>query len=248
MSLRDALEFFDELVKNRPGRRDPVRLFIMGTKKWQDFAQWPPPADQQKWYLGQGGTLSPDAVKPGPADRYRYDPADPTPGPGGASLMAKNAGPKDQASREQRSDVVTYTSAPLQRDLTVVGPLTATLHLSLELGAHRLRGAAVRCLAQGEVDQPQRWDRPLDSRRGEEKEGRHFRAGHLHVADRATASKWATGCASRCRVVPIRCSPATWAVVSGWARAPRWRAADQEIWHDETHQSFITLPVLGGSK
>jgi uncharacterized protein len=26
------------------------------------------------------------------------------------------------------------------------------------------------------------------------------------------------------------------------------RAADQEIWHDETHQSFITLPVLGGSK
>ncbi|HEY3844618.1 MAG TPA: CocE/NonD family hydrolase [Acidimicrobiales bacterium] len=137
-AMRDGLEWFDQQVAAPSARRPraAVRLFVMGSDQWRDFEEWPPPADRQTWYLGGGGTLGPEA--PGEAagdapDRYRYDPADPTPSRGGPALLAKNAGPRDQRPRESRADVLTYTSAVMAHDVTVVGPLTATLYLRSSL-------------------------------------------------------------------------------------------------------------------
>jgi hypothetical protein len=131
-AIRDGLEFFDEQLNRVPSRprRAPVRVYVMGARRWEDYAQWPPPASGQNWYLGRGGALSTGAPPDeSPPDHYRYDPADPTPGNGGPSLLTGSAGPKDQRPREARDDVLTYTSATLSDDLTVVGPLTARLHL-----------------------------------------------------------------------------------------------------------------------
>jgi putative CocE/NonD family hydrolase len=101
----------------------------MGSKRWVDVAAWPPPAERQRWYLHAHGRLEPAPPRETPPDRYRFDPGDPTPGVGGPSLDRKNAGPKDQREREDRTDVLTYTSAPMARDLTVIGPITADLHV-----------------------------------------------------------------------------------------------------------------------
>ncbi len=128
--LRDGLEWFDEHLRGAPPAADrgEVRLFVMGADRWVDLDQWPPPATVQRWYLRAGGGLSPAAADVGSAgsaspDTYVYDPADPTPGLGGPSLNWRTSGRQDQAQREGRADVLTYTSTPLDLDMTVAGPL-----------------------------------------------------------------------------------------------------------------------------
>jgi len=65
-------------------------------------------------------------------DRYRYDPADPTPAVGGISLSA-NAGPKDNRALEARADVLSYTSAPLAEAVEVIGSVSAELFIQSSL-------------------------------------------------------------------------------------------------------------------
>jgi putative CocE/NonD family hydrolase len=128
--LRDGLEWFDVQLRGRPPRRStPVRLFVMGSKKWVDRDAWPPSADAQRWHLHPGGRLDRAEPRASTPDRYRYDPTDPTPGIGGTSLDRKNNGPKDQHAREERADVLTYTSDVLTRDVTVIGPLVTDLYV-----------------------------------------------------------------------------------------------------------------------
>jgi putative CocE/NonD family hydrolase len=127
-SVRDALDWFDVHLRGLPpARRSPVRLYVMGSNRWVDLPSWPPPAELQSWYLHGGGELSPVSPAEGEPDRYRYDPSDPTPGHGGASLDVRRAGVRNQRRRETRSDVLTYTSAPLISDLTIAGPVTTSV-------------------------------------------------------------------------------------------------------------------------
>ncbi|HEY1015964.1 MAG TPA: CocE/NonD family hydrolase [Herpetosiphonaceae bacterium] len=116
-------------------RAAPVRVFVMGSKRWAEFPDWPPPGyAPQRWHLQPARGLAPapaGAVASAP-DRYRFDSAQPTPAVGGSSLSA-NAGPKDNRSVEARPDVLVYTSAPLERDTEVIGPVEAEIFLTSSL-------------------------------------------------------------------------------------------------------------------
>ncbi|HLI08812.1 MAG TPA: CocE/NonD family hydrolase [Ktedonobacteraceae bacterium] len=136
MTVQEALAWLDTHVKGRPGRlhEAPVRLYIMGEDKWRDFADWPPPARSERWYLQPGGALAPTVPPDSEPDHYRYDPADPTPALGGNSLGSrKRMGPKDNRSLEARPDVLVYTSAVLEQDMEVIGPVTAELYVRSSL-------------------------------------------------------------------------------------------------------------------
>jgi len=128
-SIRDTLEWFDLNLLGRRDRsgRDRVRLYVMGSDRWVEASEWPPPSTPQKWHLGGGGALArrPDADS-GP-DRYHYDPADPTPGLGGATLDVMLAGSKNQRRREERPDVLVYTSEPLAEPVTIAGPVESEI-------------------------------------------------------------------------------------------------------------------------
>jgi putative CocE/NonD family hydrolase len=143
MSLQ--LRWFDRWLKgmdNGVDREPPVKLFVMGENVWRDEQEWPlARAIPTPFYLhssGQASSLSGDGVlsqKPPAdetADRYIYDPQNPVPTLGGALLMPATfrSGPRDQRSIEQRTDVLVYTSAPLERDLEVTGPISVTLWAS----------------------------------------------------------------------------------------------------------------------
>jgi len=136
-----SVRWFDHWLKG--GDRSvvetaPVRIFVMGENRWRDEQEWPlARARQTAYYLRSGGranTLAGDGVldlaAPGaaePADTYVYDPANPV--PTGASGGYSRT-PADQRAVEQRDDVLVYTSAPLDRDLEVTGPLALTLWIS----------------------------------------------------------------------------------------------------------------------
>lgn len=130
-SLRDSLKVFDRQFEDGSSRAPvtTVRVFVMGARRWVELADWPPPFEEQRWYLAAGAELLPSPSADSRPDRYRYDPANPTPGIGGPSLNRANAGPKDQRQREDRADVLTYTGTPVTEELTVIGPLRAELHV-----------------------------------------------------------------------------------------------------------------------
>jgi putative CocE/NonD family hydrolase len=128
--LRDALDWYREVLSDATTRRSRVRIFVLGEKRWLEFPDWPPPADVQQWHLCGDGTLAIDARARSRPRSYSYDPADPSPAIGGASLNFRTSGPKNQRARETRRDVLTYTSASLARDLMVIGPVSAALHLT----------------------------------------------------------------------------------------------------------------------
>lgn len=115
----------------------PVRIFVMGENKWRDEQEWPlARARAHAFYLHSGGrastsagdgALRSDAPAIEPPDRYVYDPSDPVPtgAIGGYSRI-----PSDQRDVEARRDVMVYTSAPLDRDMEVTGPLSVTLWIA----------------------------------------------------------------------------------------------------------------------
>jgi putative CocE/NonD family hydrolase len=123
----------------------PVRLFVMGANVWRDEDEWPlARARVRPYYLHSGGrantargdgVLSVDAPSEERPDHFLYDPWDPVPTRGGGTLQAGHAtyralGPKDQSAVEQRGDVLVYTSAVLERDLEVTGPVALRLYAS----------------------------------------------------------------------------------------------------------------------
>ena len=114
-------------------RESPVHIYVMGANEWRDLPDWPPAGyNPQRWHLGANHGLSSDNPVASDPDHYRYDPADPTPAVGGSSL-SDNAGAQDNRTLEARPDVLTYTSAPLDRDIEVIGAVSAELFVSSSL-------------------------------------------------------------------------------------------------------------------
>ena len=111
-----------------------VTLEVLGEGGgWRDFEAWPPPATATPWFLHPGGGLSTDAPTASghEPDRFRYDPADPTPSVGGIGMLT--GGSRDNRELEARPDVLVFTSDVLDRALEIVGPVHADLHVSSSL-------------------------------------------------------------------------------------------------------------------
>jgi uncharacterized protein len=142
------LRWFDHWLKgieNDAEQDKPVKLFIMGPNIWREEDDWPLPDTQfRPYYLHSSGhantaagngTLSTEVPADESEDVYLYDPRDPVPTNGGATLLpglmvAVNAGPRDQRVIETRDDVLCYTTAPLERPVEVTGPIELVLFAS----------------------------------------------------------------------------------------------------------------------
>lgn len=135
--------WFDRWLKEMPNGAEndaPIRLFVMGENAWRDEHEWPlARTDWQPWYLHSAGrantlagdgALSSEAPRAEPADRFTYDPTVPVPTNGGCNCCSPELvpwGPYDQRDLEMRPDVLCYTSAPLERDVEVTGPIRIVL-------------------------------------------------------------------------------------------------------------------------
>jgi putative CocE/NonD family hydrolase len=129
-AVRQALDWFDVHLKGQreKQRARPVRVYVMGAEEWRDFEIWPPPALRIRYYLREGQRLSIEPPVNGEyPDRYRYDPADPTPNFSGPLINLPQGAVRDNRELEARSDVLTYSTAPLDRDLDVIGPVCLEL-------------------------------------------------------------------------------------------------------------------------
>lgn len=135
---REHIEFpfFNGFLKDK-GTHDLPEAYVFetGTNQWRKFDIWPPQKSTTKaLYLHAGGKLSydpPATHAPTDLDEYVSDPQKPVPFiPGIAPGMAQRYMADDQRFAARRPDVLVYQTEVLEEDVTVVGPLVASLHVS----------------------------------------------------------------------------------------------------------------------
>jgi hypothetical protein len=143
------LRFYDRYLKgvdNGFEREPAAHLYVQvppdsgtrGSGFWITADSFPPPgAEPVRFNLRSGGHANSrrgdgvlDAEKPphGVDDTFVYDPKQPVPSYGGGLCCLSlgsyfGSGAQDQSVIELRDDVLVYTSAPLTKELAVVGPV-----------------------------------------------------------------------------------------------------------------------------
>ncbi|WP_375768154.1 CocE/NonD family hydrolase [Archangium gephyra] len=225
-------------------REAPVRVFVMGANTWRDFSEWPPPGMQtHRWHLQADRGLAPATPTASEPDRYRYDPANPTPSLGGA-LLTREAGPRDNRALESRPDVLTYTSAPLEKDLEIIGPVQAELFVRSSL-PHTDFFARL-CDVEPSGSSVNLCDGLLRLVPGQPAPGPDgtlritidlWPTAHRFLAGHRVRLQVSSGAHPRFARNPGTGEPL--------GTAKTLAAADQAIFHDPAHPSALLLPVMG---
>jgi hypothetical protein len=139
---RAQIRWFDHFLKGLDTglHHEPlVRLFEMGTNQWRNFDQFPDPKPTPYFLTSTGlasldetdGRLSSQPLATSPLHRFTppdhivHDPWRPVPALGGHATIP--AGAFDRASLDCRTDIATYTSAPLTADLHLAGKVKAEI-------------------------------------------------------------------------------------------------------------------------
>jgi len=131
------IAFYDRYLKGKKGPSVPalpnrVRVFVTGSNVWREFDTYPiPQRHDTKLFLssaGQANSLSGDGVmsfkeSSGAADHVVSDPFNP--------VIDAWGGPKG-AKADEGKDVLVYTSARLQTDMTVIGEPEAHLQVAAD--------------------------------------------------------------------------------------------------------------------
>ncbi len=127
------LRWYDSVRADTLDAWPTVIYYLLGANEWCVADAWPPPeARAVCLYLGAGGRLTRQLPPPESApDHFTYDPYNPTPTVGGSIVSyVYPPGSVDVSAVQKRSDVLSFTTAPLERDLDVAGPLRVTLFAS----------------------------------------------------------------------------------------------------------------------
>jgi uncharacterized protein len=127
----EHIHWFDHYLKGIAREQPaPVKYFAMGENVWKEAEAWPPAhIVQQKWYFHRDGALNTAAPDESHRSSYQYDPDDPVPTIGGATLFYQglNTGPLEQHGTAARSDVLVFETEKLAEKMEVTGRITVKL-------------------------------------------------------------------------------------------------------------------------
>ena len=128
------LPFFNFYLKDKGTLKLPeAYVFETGSNKWKTYEQWPPSnAHIESLYLDSNGNLSFTIPADSKSfDEYVSDPSKPVPFINNIAIgMTREYMVDDQRFVARRPDVLVYQTPALTEELTVAGPLTASLFVS----------------------------------------------------------------------------------------------------------------------
>lgn len=244
-SLRQGVAWFDAVLYGNPRglRKLPVRVYVLGEERWREMEDWPPAGTDERYFLHGEAHLAAAMPEASAPDCYTYDPAHPTPALGGA-LMSPHAGRHDNRRLEARRDVLTFTGAPLENDLLMMGTATVELYAASSLA---YTDFFVRLC---DVHPDGRSINVTDGflRMTPETTG-YVGPGEVHCLH---VDLWPAAClfkkGHRLRLQVSSGAHPRWSRNTGsgepLATAARLHPADQSVYHDPGHPSAITLPVI----
>ena len=257
------MQWFDQFLKGKDTpllSKPPVRIFVMGVNRWRDEREWPPRARPAYFYLesrGRANTLAGDGrLEPRPgrspvSDRFVFDPRNPVPTVGGAVCCNPKVfpwGPMDQRPVEKRSDVLVYTTAPLRKDVEVIGPVRVVLYASTSARDTDFTAKLVDVFPDGRAQNLTDGILRLRYRKSLE-EPELVRPGEicrLTIDAGVTGNVFRKGHSIRVEVSSSNFprfdrNPNTGGPIGGDTEL---RAAAQTIYHDAQHPSHVVLPVV----
>ncbi|WP_280276664.1 CocE/NonD family hydrolase [Nocardia wallacei] len=239
------LDWFDHFLADLPAdanHQSGVDIFVMGINKWRHEDHWPlARARPTEFFLHSGGRLSLSTPTDEQAtSTYVYNPADPVPTTGGAMIIAGSfpAGPREQQAVETRDDVLVFSTDPLTEDMEITGRIGVTLFAATD--APSTDWVVRLCEVDGQ--------------------GRS-----LNIVDGITRVRTESG---RIDEIDVDLWSTSIVIKSGHrlrihvtsSNFPRWdrnlntgddpvtatehRIAHQTIYHDATHLSRITVPII----
>ncbi len=135
--LEIELRWFRKFLMNEDITFPRVRVFMMGDNQWFECKEWPPENSEPiHLYLSSikgansrfgDGKLG-NFANGRDFDQYLYDPENPVP-----FITEPTAeqigGPDDYSPIERRDDVLVFTSPALEKDLKILGPVSARLFI-----------------------------------------------------------------------------------------------------------------------
>jgi putative CocE/NonD family hydrolase len=246
------LRWMDHYLKgidNGVDTQPSLDIFVIGDNTWRKEREWP--LARTIWtnfYLRQNGRLETTAPGSEPADEYTYDPGNPTPFLVNSRELELSLNEDYRTVDTERKDLVTYTTAPLEKDTEITGPMTATLwaategkdtdwnvmlqHLYPDGRAERIQDGVMRARFRDGFDRPSL-----------------LKPGRVYKYD---IDLWFTS-----RVIPaghrLRVTVASAAfpkydrnLNTGGdnERDTRYVVVRQRILHDTAHPSFVRLPII----
>jgi len=135
--FQDSLEtaFFNFYLKDKGNfAAAEATMFETGSNQWKNYTAWPPAETKPTaYYFAVGGKLGeqkPKEVKS--SSEYISDPAKPVPYTNGIYGRRNNEYmAEDQRFASTRPDVLVFETIELEEDLTLAGPITADLLVSI---------------------------------------------------------------------------------------------------------------------
>ncbi len=135
--FREKVEFpfFNYYLKDKGSLDLPEAIvFVTGSNLWKSYDKWPPKeAEEKNLYFQEGGKLSfhPPSEKSDKNDSFISDPNKPVPF---SAKIRTSQGHlwmiEDQRFAARRPDVLVYQTDILEEDVTIAGPIIASLHVS----------------------------------------------------------------------------------------------------------------------
>ncbi len=131
------IQWFDRFLKeidNGLLNKPPVCLFEMGSNRWREFDSLPREKEKSYFLASTGlaslredsGSLNEDLAENCAEDLLIRDPWRPVPSLGGHAGLP--GGSFERSALDNRSDILTYTTAPLGEDLQVVGDVEIEIY------------------------------------------------------------------------------------------------------------------------
>lgn len=257
LSFTEGLAWFAAHLRDDPSklRKRPVRLYVMGAKRWRSFESWPPPAKEYQLYLHGSGAQKTGRLRWQPVDaaetaaggpnaapdHYVYNPALPTPNLGG-SKMGTDAGQVDNRLLEERADVLVYSTPPLPGDVEIIGYVRAELYVRSSLPNTDFFVRLCDVDSSGRSFNVCDGNFRIEPGRGEPQADGSLR---IVVAMSATAHRFAAG--RRIRVQVSSGAHPRFArnlgVPEPQAMSTTYQLAHQTVYHDAGHPSAVVLPL-----
>jgi len=148
------LKGIDTGINNEPS----ISLFEMGSNQWKSFDSWPNNS-KTSYFLQSNGLASmredagkltpiPSSQSPVP-DTFIHDPWRPVPALGGHAVFP--AGAFERSAIDCRTDVLTYTTAPLTEDLLILGDVFVEIYCSADKPSFDLSAVLSEVKSNGNV-------------------------------------------------------------------------------------------------
>ena len=265
---RFQLQWFDHWLKGLDTpvmSQPPIEIFVMGANIWRQENEWPLARTQHvRYYLESNGHansmfgdgslgLSPQSRSV--PDQYTYDPMKPVPTMGGAVCCNPTVfpwGPMDQRPVEKRHDVLVYTSAPLREDLEVTGQVRVVLRASSNAPDTDFTAKLVDVFPTGEARNLT--DGILRARYRESLEKpKLMKFGEIYrieIDAGVTSNVFLKGHSIRVEISSSNFPRFDRNLNTGQLVEDevQVRRADQVIYHDKIHHSYVLLPVIPRSR